>query len=96
MIKVVNGFVCASSCDVALARKGIDPKNPHNDPVKAEQLKEQKALAGGKVVDDAPAGVVGSERVEALGAVSFGGALRALNARQPSPSSVAPVVDLLA
>jgi hypothetical protein len=38
MVSVVNGFVCQSGCDEAVARKGRDPRNPKNDPVKAEAL----------------------------------------------------------
>ena len=53
MFAVVNGYPCASSCDVAVARKNIDPRNPHNDPVKAEQLAQADVLKG-KVPKDAP------------------------------------------
>lgn len=53
MFAVVNGYPCASSCDVAVARRNIDPRNPRNDPVKAEQLAEADVLKG-KVPKDAP------------------------------------------
>lgn len=46
MFAVVNGYPCTSSCDVAVARKNIDPRNPRNDPVKAEQLAEADLLKG--------------------------------------------------
>jgi hypothetical protein len=46
MIAVVNGYPCNSSCDVAVARRNVDPRNPHNDPAKAEQLAEADALKG--------------------------------------------------
>lgn len=47
MVSVVNGFVCQSGCDEAVARKGRDPRNPKNDPAKAETLavKDGKADA---------------------------------------------------
>ncbi|HEY9012064.1 MAG TPA: hypothetical protein VIN06_13695 [Devosia sp.] len=53
MFAVVNGYSCTSSCDVAVARRNIDPRNPHNDPVKAEQLAEADILKG-KTPRDAP------------------------------------------
>lgn len=100
MIKVVNGFVCSSSCDVALAKKGIDPKNPHNDPVKAAQLKAQKALASGKAPDDGAAPAAVQDGTGSVSPVSFGGALAGLNARRPADSGPAPAssaaLDLLA
>jgi hypothetical protein len=46
MFAVVNGYPCTSSCDVAVARKNIDPRNPHNDPVKAEQLAQADVMKG--------------------------------------------------
>jgi hypothetical protein len=53
MFAVVNGYPCNSSCDVAVARRNVDPRNPHNDPAKAEQLAEADALKG-KTPRDAP------------------------------------------
>lgn len=38
MVSIVNGYFCATGCDERLAKKNIDPRNPHNDPVKQEQL----------------------------------------------------------
>jgi hypothetical protein len=31
-MKVVNGFTCRTSCEVALAKKGVDPAHPHDPP----------------------------------------------------------------
>jgi hypothetical protein len=31
-VKIVNGFTCRTQCDVALAKKGIDPAHPHDPP----------------------------------------------------------------
>ncbi len=38
MVSIVNGYFCATGCDERLAKKDIDPRNPHDDPVKQEQL----------------------------------------------------------
>jgi hypothetical protein len=46
MVSVVNGFVCQTGCDEAVARKGRDPRNPKDNPVKAEAL----AIRDGKAV----------------------------------------------
>lgn len=46
MFAVVNGYPCTSTCDVAVARKNIDPRNPRNDPLKTEQLAEADVLKG--------------------------------------------------
>lgn len=83
MFQVVNGYVCTSSCDVAAAKRNADPKNPHNDPVKAQELAEKRALATGKPTEDK-----NPLKVEATEAVSFGGRL---GGRVPvTPSSAPP------
>jgi hypothetical protein len=63
MFAVVNGYPCTSACDVAVARKNIDPRNPHNDPLKAEQLAEADLLKGKAPRD--PTRVNGVEEVAA-------------------------------
>lgn len=60
MVSVVNGFVCQTGCDEAIARKGRDPRNPKDNPVKAEAL----AIQDGKTA--ATTGVPGAR------VVSFG------------------------
>lgn len=48
MYKIVNGYPCTSGCDVDLARRNVDPRNPHNDPIKEAELQAKdpaKALA---------------------------------------------------
>lgn len=67
MFAVVNGYPCTSTCDVAVARKNIDPRNPHNDPVKKEQLAEADMLKG-KTPKDAPADPTRVSAVEATAA----------------------------
>ncbi len=76
-MQIVNGYVCQTGCDVAAAKKGHDPKNPHDDPVKAAALAEQKGLATGKAPVDA-AGVA-TESAFAVEAVQFGGRLAGLS-----------------
>lgn len=60
MVSVVNGFVCQTGCDEAVARKGRDPRNPKDNPMKAAAL----AIRDGKAV--ATTGVSGAR------VVSFG------------------------
>jgi hypothetical protein len=43
-MQIVNGYVCQTGCDVAAAKRGHDPKNPRDDPVKAEMLARAKGL----------------------------------------------------
>lgn len=47
MVSVINGYVCSSSCDEDIARKGHDPRNPKDNPAKAELL----AIRDGKQVE---------------------------------------------
>jgi hypothetical protein len=94
-MQIVNGYVCATSCDVAAAKKGHDPKNPHDDPVKAAQLGEAKALATGKPVDQPPE-TLPVESGFAVDAVQFGGRLSGLSAARGSATAASPLVDVLA
>lgn len=38
MIRVINGYPCATPADVTLARRGLDPENPTGDPAVAEAI----------------------------------------------------------
>jgi hypothetical protein len=38
MTSIVNGYPCSNCSETSLAKRGIDPRNPTNDPVKAEEL----------------------------------------------------------
>ena len=67
-MEVVNGYVCKSCCDVALAKKGVDPAHPKDDP--ANPAFDPKVAAA----DKAKAGGV------VRPAVTFGGQLAAVNA----------------
>jgi hypothetical protein len=88
-MQIVNGYMCQTSCDVSAAKAGHDPKNPHDDPVKARRLDEQKALSSGKPTD-APADASAGSGF-AVDAVSFGGRLSGLSV----PRGSAPVSQLL-
>lgn len=81
MFKVINGFVCTSGCDERLARKNVDPRNPHNDPVKQEQLDQKDPTKTyEKAVEDASEQRFDPKRNPAADrdeAVVFGGSLQA-------------------
>lgn len=85
-MQIVNGYVCQTSCDVSAARAGHDPKNPHDDPMKAKQLAEQQALANGRPIEDRDPSSVVSSTGFAVDAAVFGGRLAGR-----SPSSIATV-----
>jgi hypothetical protein len=81
-MQIVNGYVCQTSCDVAAAKKGHDPKNPHDDPVKAAQLAASDPMAAVKDANEA---------------VQFGGALAGLSVTSvASSASINRLVDRLA
>lgn len=87
MTSIVNGYPCSNCTDTSLAKRGIDPRNPTNDPVKAEEL-------------DVRAGKP-PKQSEPSSAVEFGGALEGLNAStQAGQTSRNPakglIVDLAA
>lgn len=81
MFKLVNGYPCNSGCDVRLAKQGIDPRNPHKDPVKQKELdardpaKAAEALRKDKADDSA---------------VLFAGALAGFNPAQTAPTAAPP------
>lgn len=41
-MKIVNGYICDCIDDERLAKKGIDPDNPRNDPARAEELEQRR------------------------------------------------------
>lgn len=63
MVSVVNGYVCQSGCDEAVARKGHDPRNPKDNPAKAELLAIKDGKAG---ATDGPQ-AVGANRIVDFG-----------------------------
>lgn len=96
-MQIVNGYVCQTSCDVSAARAGHDPKNPHDDPVKARQLDEQKALAAGRPADATPeTAPTGVDAGFAVDAVMFGGRLAGLSVARSQPVEGARLFDRVA
>ncbi len=96
-MQIVNGYVCQTSCDVSAARAGHDPKNPRDDPVKAAQLAEQKALASGKPVEKSSAARDALSGVAfAAESVTFGGNLASQVVPRVSPAEAPRLVDRLA
>ncbi len=45
MIEMVNGYPCTNCTEVSLARRGLNPENPTNDPVKAEAIASRPGRA---------------------------------------------------
>ena len=74
MYSVVNGYLCSCSCDVAKAKRGVDP---HQQTDGLQNAKKPDATKNGAVEPDSPA-------------VVFGGSLAAVTpalAVQPSAAS---------
>jgi hypothetical protein len=71
-MQIVNGYVCQTGCDVAAAKRGHDPKNPRDDPVKAEMLARAKGLPPPDKTADAR--TLAADGLS-TNAVSFGGTL---------------------
>lgn len=89
MFKVVNGYACTSGCDVAVAKKGIDPRNPRNDPVKQEMLDaKDPAKAARKAVEEAREARLDPRRSDDP-AVVYGGALAGRSAPATGAASAA-------
>lgn len=94
-MQIVNGYVCQTSCDVTAAKHGHDPKNPHDDPVKAAMLAQAKGVpssAGAPGTTPAAA----SAQAFSADAVRFGGALSGLAVSTVAALAPAPQVDRLA
>lgn len=85
MISIVNGYVCRSGCDEAVAKKGRDPRNPSGDPVRTEMLAQR----------DGKTDVAGSTDAKAL---SFGKDQSSVSAGPSSYAARDParLVDLYA
>lgn len=41
-MKIINGYVCECTTDARLAKRGIDPDNPKQDPIKQRELDEKR------------------------------------------------------
>ncbi|MGL4289196.1 MAG: hypothetical protein ACRCVA_22790 [Phreatobacter sp.] len=64
-MQIVNGYVCNCCTEVDLARRGLDPQNPTNDPVKAAdearkagRFDEAAVILGGSLAGGEAAGTV--------------------------------------
>ena len=93
-MKIVNGYVCECSDEVRLAKRGIDPANPHNDPLKQRELDRKRGVEDTKALEDGKPGDFDPARRDGA-AVAFGGAL-AGETRSGGGAAAAPLVDLLA
>lgn len=78
-MQIVNGYVCQTCCDVALAKKGKDPAHPNADPSKAGKADKpgQPGSSSPTGSADQTQGVQSSNA--ARPAVTFGGALAWVN-----------------
>lgn len=71
-MKIVNGYVCACSDEVRLAKRGIDPANPHNDPAKQRELDAKRGALAPEALQASRPGDLDPSRQDA---VVFGGRL---------------------
>jgi hypothetical protein len=94
VMKIVNGFVCNCEKDTRLAKRGINPANPNNDPVKQQQLDAKHGVIPSKSVEEGKPGDFDPNR-QASGAVAFGGSL-AGETRSGGGAAVKQLIDLLA
>ena len=83
MISVVNGYVCASSCDAASARAGKDPNAPPGTPPGQSGKTDKKAGLDGQ-----PAIVLGGTLKSVASAVA--------PAAGATPSNGSQLLNLLA
>ncbi|QCK87992.1 hypothetical protein E8L99_20665 [Phreatobacter aquaticus] len=44
MVQMINGYPCQNCTDISLAKRGLNPENPTNDPVKTEELALRKGF----------------------------------------------------
>ena len=91
-MKIVNGYVCECSDEVRLAKRGIDPANPHSDPLKQKELDAQRGVLDPQALEETRPGDLDPER---RGAVSFGGALAGETRGDGEAPAVRQLIDLL-
>ena len=91
-MKIVNGYVCECSDEVRLAKRGVDPANPHGDPLRQQALDEERGVLDPRALEDTKPGDLDPGRRQA---VSFGGALAGETRSGVQSSAVRPRVDLL-
>ncbi len=95
-MQIVNGYVCDCIDDARLAKRGIDPANPQNDPVKQAELEARRGKLDPKALDEGKPGDLDPDR-QAGPAVTFGGSLAGeVRTGGVGDSQPAPLVDLFA
>src|SRR5262245_46823918 len=95
-ISFVNGFLCASSCDVAKARQGVDP-HPKTDELQksAKTDTPADAQATGKDTTDSGAGILDGSFRAASAAAAVSPATAAQSASAASTQAQGQIVNLL-
>lgn len=95
-MKIVNGYVCDCQDEVRLARRGTDPDNPRNDPVKQQELDAKRGVADPRAIEDGkPGDFDPGRRAEDGPAVVFGGTLTGEAQSGRSDTSALPLLDLV-
>ncbi len=86
-MQIVNGYVCQTCSDVALAKKGEDPAHPSADPTKAGKT-DKPGQTGQTNTSDAsdPTSATQSSNASRP-AVTFGGSLASVNSVPFAPPS---------
>ncbi|HEX3699247.1 MAG TPA: hypothetical protein VHV27_01095 [Phenylobacterium sp.] len=73
-MEIVNGYVCKTSCDVDLAKKGVDPAHPKDGPygIDSTASKDSTAAKDGDHAAFGPAVTLGGA-LQGTGATAAGG-----------------------
>lgn len=83
-MEIVHGYVCKTSCDVDLAKRGINPADPQDD------VHNPKSPNYGKTEDPQHPGKPNTDDVKASPAVTFGGVLTQVNGAADAGAPSAP------
>ena len=93
-MRIVNGYVCECSDEARLARRGVDPANPHNDPLVQRELDAKRGKIDPRALDETKPGDLDPNRRDP-GAVLFGGALAGADRQTKTAAVTPPLVDKL-
>jgi hypothetical protein len=55
-MNIVNGYACRNCKDVSLAKRGVDPSRPQEDPLRPENAGRKRDEFGQLVKQDGPLG----------------------------------------
>jgi hypothetical protein len=55
-MNVVNGYACRNCKDVSLAKRGVDPRRPQEDPMRPENAGRKRDELGEVVKPDSASG----------------------------------------